>query len=62
MAPASDRCCKFGVGRSALSVPERWTVSDGCDGGVFDRARSHMQQAQGAVRLPVHLSTASRVT
>ena len=40
MAPACDRCCKFLVGRSALSVLERWTVSDGCDGGVFDSART----------------------
>ena len=40
MAPACDRCCKFGVGRSALSVLERWTASDGCDGGVFDSART----------------------
>ena len=62
MVPASDRCCTFGVGRSALSVIEPWTVSDGCDGGVFDRAHSHMQQAQGAVRLPVHPSAASCVT
>ena len=37
---ACDRWCEFGVGRSALSVPERWTVSVGCDGGVFDSART----------------------
>ena len=46
MAPASDRCCKFGAGRSALSVLERWTVSDGCDGGVFDRPLAHAAGAR----------------